>query len=235
MGPLPDPLPQASPPLTVSMAKASAFNLACSTEPSPSMRRASARDSASALAVPVLSTAVLEGRRGSGDARRKPSPALLHPHFWAAEVTLVSVPPPAAFQDRALFSSGSQPTSEPPAPRVRGEPFQLRIGPRSSASQAGRGLLAQVSEPRAWTGEGTGKMLAIFQDASQLSKGRDRQSAGGARGKHSTCQRKHGVRANSLARLQAQGKGRTCDPRPPLPHSPPSSGEKQRDVVDFGQ
>lgn len=53
---------QQQPELTVSMANASAFSLACSTEPSPSIRAASARDSASALAFPVLSTAMLQGK-----------------------------------------------------------------------------------------------------------------------------------------------------------------------------
>lgn len=46
--------------LTVSIAVASALSLACSTAPSPSIRAASARDWASALAAPVLSTAVLQ-------------------------------------------------------------------------------------------------------------------------------------------------------------------------------
>lgn len=83
MVPLPDPKATSAhryrPPLTVSMAKASAFSLACSTEPSPSMRRASARDSASALAVPVLSTAVLGGQQSQGTPGRNlpmPSPSL---------------------------------------------------------------------------------------------------------------------------------------------------------------
>lgn len=51
---------------------------------------------------------------------------------------------------------------------------QLLIGLRSSASQAGHGLLAPVSEPRAWMGEMTGKMLHV----ARSSKGRDHQSVG---------------------------------------------------------
>lgn len=52
------------------MANACAFSLACNTEPSPSIRAASARDSASALALPVLSTAMLQGKQSQGRPRR---------------------------------------------------------------------------------------------------------------------------------------------------------------------
>ena len=176
------------------MAKASALSLAWSTEPSPSMRAASARDSASALAVPVLSTAVLETAQSQGDPAGSPAlpfsaldlccsstrtpvhtpthtPPHPHPH--------TSLPSAALPRPSAIFSSRSPPTSEPPALRVPCELFQLLIGLRSSVSQAGRGLLVLVSEPRAWVGEGIGKTLAWGQSWNRSSKGRDPWPMGG--------------------------------------------------------
>ena len=162
-------LSRASPPLTVSMAKASALSLAWSTAPSPSMRAASARDSASALAVPVLSTAVLRvvQRRqgGPGGSPAPPSSILglccrsVSEHTRAHAHTL---PPSAALpRPSSIFPPSSPPTSGPPAPRVLCELSQLPIGLRSSASQAGHGLLVLVFEPRALVGEETGKTLGV--------------------------------------------------------------------------
>lgn len=169
------------------MAKASAFSLACSTEPSPSMRAASARDSASALAVPVLSTAVLEAVQSQGDPGG--SPALLSPpaHPQVRGGTRACAhrlhPTPTRwllFQDPLPPpSSSSAPTSGPPALRGPCALFRLLPGLRSSAFQAGRGLPVPVSELRAWVGEGTGKLQGCGQSWNGSSRDRDHWPTGG--------------------------------------------------------
>lgn len=99
-------LSQASPPRTVSMAKASALSLAWSTAPSPSMRAASARDSASALAVPVLSTAVLRAvqrsQGGPGGSPATPSSTLDLCYRSMNEHTRTHTLPPISCSSKTL-------------------------------------------------------------------------------------------------------------------------------------
>lgn len=199
------------------MAKASAFSLACSTEPSPSMRKASARDSASALAVPVLSTAVLEGQPGSGDTKKRPGPALLHPHVHTAD----------AIRPGPSTSCVSKP--RPSSPLVLNPPqsLQLQELPASLLSfglvqdllplQPAAGfLLKSLSFVPGWE-RGPGRHWPSSKMEARSPTGTPRAETAsllGARGKHSVCKGKGGVRAGSPAGLQAPGKECTCDPRP---------------------